>query len=219
MAPKRSKETATNESPSKKAKGNSSKAGGGPDRKMILLGKMLEYHMEGNNCITYERLRVDLGIGHRVKSWVGAWKVLREEEYIQPSNQGDKGFQMTQKGLDHAATDEYREHLKESSFVPKTNEEKQEKIKKRLKWQRFGCEIFDLLLQHASLTSMELAAILGVKRGTHKFSYAVKELKDRSLVEVDPSGSTKKKLRLSDACFLKPDDRPEPCNTDPADLA
>ena len=212
MTKKRSNKNheATPESPTKKVKGGI-KPAVGPDRQLLLLGKMLEYHMEGNNCISYERLRVDLSIGHRVKSWVGAWKALKEGDLIKPSDgQGDKGFQLTQQGLDRAETDEYREYLKDSKFVPKTNEEKQEKIKKRLKWQRLGTKIFDLLLTNAPLTAVELAAIVGVKRGTHGFSYAIKELKDRALVELDPTEISKtKKLRLTDACFLRPEDRPE----------
>lgn len=211
MAKKRSNKNqeATPESPTKKVKG-SDKPGTGPDRQLLLLGKMMEYHMEGNNCISYERLRVDLGIGHRVKSWVGAWKALGEEDFIKPSDQGEKGFQLTQQGLDRAETDEYREYLKDSKFVPKTNEEKQEKIKKRLKWQRLGTKVFDLLLTKAPLTAVELAAIVGVKRGTHGFSYAIKELKDKAYVEIDPTEKAKtKKLRLTDACFLRPEDRPE----------
>lgn len=189
------------------------------DREKALLARMLDYHMKGNDDIIYEKLRVELGIGLRVKSWTSAWKALETEGFIESASA--KGFRMTQKGLDHAATDEYKEFLKDSQFVPQTNEEKQDRIKKRLQWRR-GSQIFDLLLKHGSLTGVEIAALLGIKRGSHPFSYALKELKDKSHVELDPDakGGRGKKLRLADTVFLNPDeDRPEPIVMDPEVLA
>ena len=184
----------------------------GQDRKMTILGKMLEYHMIGNDCVTYELLRIDLNIGKRAKSWGLGWKALREEGLVEAcSNAEYKGYQMTQRGKEQAATDEYREYLKESSYVPMSNKEKHERIKKRLMWQIYGRRIFDLLLKHGALTIEELAAIVGVKRGAHKFSFAVKELKDKFYIEniTNFPNDHCEKIHLSDACFLKPEDRPE----------
>lgn len=184
----------------------------GPDRKMALLGKMMEYRMMGNDCVTYELLRFDLDIKKRAKSWGIGWKALREENFIEASGNGEyKGYAMTQKGKDQVVTDEHREYLKESSYVPMSNKEKHERIKKRLVWQLFGRQIFDLLLKHGTLTIEELAATIGVKRGAHKFSFAVKELKDKFHVETVSAFPKDHcdKLHLSDACFLKPEDRPE----------
>jgi len=212
---------------SKKVKGGDTKSLGDPARQEILLGMMLEYHMDGNDCITYEMLRIDLGIGHRVKSWLGTWKALRESgifiEASTTSNKADNylkgGYQLTQQGRDFAATDDYREYLKDSSFVPFSNANKHERIKKRLKWQRIGIQLFDLLLKHGPLTAAELAALIGVKRGSPHFCFAVCELKNKSIVESERSTDTSKALRLSDECFLKSADRPETVPVDAAELS
>lgn len=184
---------------------------GGTDRKMALLRKVLEHHMIGNDFVHYEVLLFDLGITKRTKKSCGEdWKALCDEHFIEASdNKDSKGYQITQKGKDYAATDEYREFLKESSYIPMTNEEKHERIKKRLVWQVFGCQIFDLLLKYGELTIEEVAAIIGVKRGMHKFSFAAKELQDKFYVETATSTNHSKKVRLSNACFLKPEDRPK----------
>jgi len=190
-----------------------------PEKEMAFLGKMLEYHMEGNDAISYERLRLDFDIGHRVKSQLAAHKALITDGYIEPSVSGGKSdYRITQKGRDLAATDEYKEFLKDSQFVPTTNEEKHDKIKKRLKYKKRGPHIFDLLMQYGSLTAVELAALLCTQRGTHQFSYAVKELRDKKYAEADPAVG-KGKLRLADLVFLKPEDRPEPEVIDPGLLA
>ena len=168
--------------------------------------------MAGTTSVAYERLRVELGIGLRVKSQVAAWKALQDDGYIEPAN--GKDFQLTQKGLDFAATPEYTAYIKDLNIVSLTNEDHQARIKKHLceKHRKRGVEIFDHLAKHGSLTANELAALVGTKRGTHKFSYALKELKDKGYVEIDSAPTRKVKgklLRLSDRAFLKPEDRVE----------
>lgn len=187
-----------------------------PEKANIFLAKMMEHHMRGATC-GYEKLRVELGIGLRVKSQVAAWKLLREEGFIEEAE--GKDFRLTQKGLDHAATPEYKEYITELNVVSLTNEEHQARIKKLLdaKYKPRTIEIFELLDKYGSLTAIELAALIGCKRGTHKFSYGLKELKDKKYVESDPSGG--KRLRLADTAFLTPEDRKKPEAIDPAELA
>jgi len=189
-----------------------------PEKANIFLAKMLEHHKRGMTS-GYEKLRVELGIGQRVKSQQAAWKLLREEAFIEEAE--GKDFRLTQKGLDHAATPEYKEYIKELNIVSLTNEDHQARIRNKLldaKYKAKTIQIFDLLDKYGSLTAIELAALIGCKRGTHKFSYGLKELKEKNYVEVDPSGGGKK-LRLADTAFLTPEDRKKPEAIDPAELA
>lgn len=95
------------------------------------------------------------------------------------------------------------------TFVAATNEEHQARIKKRLnpKWK--GGQIFDLLLEHGSLTRGELCKIIGIVSGAHSFSYGLKELKDKNFVK----GKGHERLALTDEAFL-PGEKPETTEPD-----
>lgn len=204
-------------SPLKKQKGGGFDVPEGidlPEKESRLLAKMMEHHMHQPNFgVKYDTIRGELGIGLRVKSEVAAWKNLREQGLIK---EGDikQEFVMTEKGLEYGATPEYKEYIKDMNIISLTNEDHQTKIKKHLnpKYKERGGQIFDLLVKYGSLTAIELAAFLKTKRGSHNFSYGLKELKDKNYVELDPSPARKvkgKMLRLSDRAFLKPEDRPK----------
>lgn len=176
-----------------------------------LLGFFLQYHMEERTEITFEIAAVDLDCHKSNNRWRAVWKSLKEQELIEAVTSG-KGFHITQKGIDSAATDEYKEFVKDMNFVAATNQEHQERLKKRFKRKKASL-LFDLLLKYGSLTRYELAGLAGEKDRSHNFSYSLQELrKQKKLVEVDPNskGSKGKKLRLSDKAFLTPGDRPEP---------
>ena len=189
---------------------NGSNNGGGGDKsESTILAIMMQYHIDDKNDVQFEDVAAEIGCHERNKGWRELWTSVKKKGYVEASTTCNKGFQLTQKGIDLAATDEYKEML---SFKPKTNEEHQERIKKRLKKSK-SVEIFDLLQKHGSLTRYELAGIMGQKDRGHAFSYSLQELKKtKGLVEEDPSTAGKskggKKLRLSDKAYLKPEYRP-----------
>ena len=176
-----------------------------------ILAIMMQFHIYEKHDATFEDVAVEIGCHERNNAWRALWTSVKKKGYIEASSTGNKGFQLTQKGIDRAATGEY----KQLSIKPKTNEEYQDRIKKRFK-QSKCLEIFDLLNKHGSLTRFELAGLIGQKDRSHAFSYSLQELKkDKKLVEEDPSspavtGKGGKKLRLADKAYLKPEFRPIP---------
>ena len=176
-----------------------------------ILAIMMQFYIDEKHDVSFEDVAVEIGCHERNNAWRALWTSVKKKGYIEASSEGNKGFQLTQKGIDLAATDEY----KQLSIKPKTNEEYQDRIKKRFK-QSKCLEIFDLLDKHGSLTRFELAGLIGQKDRSHAFSYSLQELKkDKKLVEEDPSSSTVtgkggKKLRLADKAYLKPEFRPKP---------
>jgi len=208
--PKRanSPESSESGSPTKKKKETANADLG--EKENTFLAKMMEHRMGGREAVTYEQLRVELGIGNRTASQLKAWKTLQNEGYIEAAT-GKNEFKLTEKGVDYASTPEYKEMIKELNIVSATNEDHQEKIKKYLtKFPKRGGEIIDLLIKHGSLTALELAALMKLKRNSHSFSDALKELKEKGYVEVDTAPARKvkgKMIRLADKAFLSPADR------------
>lgn len=193
-----------------------------PDREIAFLTKMMEHHMAGRDGVGYETLRLELNIGQRVKSQLAAWKNLIDSGYIEVNS--GREYKLSQKGLDLAATPEYKEYIKDLNIVSATNDDHQARIKKHLnpKHKKRATQIFDFLVQYGSLTALELAALVGTKRGSHAFSYGLKELKEKGYIEIESNPIRKtrgKMLRLSDKAFLKPEDRPQPESVDSVELA
>ena len=184
-----------------------------------ILGVMMQYLMRGTETVTLTKISNDLDFHIRSKSWVAAWKsLIHDLTLVEPATSGasmaNGDHRLTEKGKKHASTPEYEQYVKDMNFVPATNEDHQERIKKRL-MNDYGRKVFDLLLKHGSLDRQVMAGICNTKSGSHKYSYAVKELKDKGLVDVDPTAKGKHKmLRLTDKAFLNPDDRPEPLELD-----
>ena len=95
---------------------------------------------------------------------------MEEKGFIEPVEGSNSRFtsdhQLTQAGKDYASTPEYEEYLREMNFQPSTNEEHQERIKKRL-LNKTAVQIFDLLMKYGSLTRKELATIVGMNDRSH----------------------------------------------------
>lgn len=193
---------------------------GGEEREKLLLGGMLKQIMRGKEAVSFIQLAKDLNFMNRTSSWRNSWKILMNEKNFVEIAEGVSAFtggcRLTQSGKDHAATPEFLEYIKELNFVPQTNEEHQARIKKRLINDR-SVQIFDLLLTHGSLSRKELSTILRCNDRQHKFSYGLKDLKSKALVEADGSAD-KKKFRLADSAFLSPEDRPVAVDVDPGVL-
>lgn len=179
---------------------------GTDEREDKLLGAMLGHEMHGKATVSFMQLAKDLKFMERTTTWRNSWKALmNDKKYIEVVD-GKSVFtsecRMTQAGKDHASTPEYEDFLKELNFIPQTNEDHHDHIKKRLKNAK-GVAIFDLLLAHGSLSRKELSTILQCNDRQHLFSNGLKDLKAMGYVEKD------KKFRLSDKAFLDPHDRPE----------
>ena len=186
-----------------------------------ILGVMMQYLMRGTETVSLEKISKDLDFHIRSKSWVASWKSLvNDHNFVEPATSGAAmatgQHRLTEKGKEHASTPEYEQYVKDMNFVPATNEDHQKRITDRL-MNDHGRSIFDLLLKHGSLDRHVMAAILKTRSGSHKFSYALKELKDKNFVDVDQNAASSKckKLRLTDKSFLNPEtDRPEPIEVD-----
>ena len=172
-----------------------------------MLGAMLTYHMNEDGPINFAKFANDLGIHKGNKAFGTAWKYAKENGTIE---EREKGFVISEKGIAQASTPEYREFLKDKNFVPQNNDEHQERIKKRL--NETGIKIFDLLQKHGPLSRFALAGMFRSKPGSKTFFYAEQTLRKKGYIEQDPQD--KKKKRLSDKAFRKPEDRPIPVELD-----
>mmetsp|Transcript_14135 Transcript_14135/g.30819 ORF Transcript_14135/g.30819 Transcript_14135/m.30819 type:complete len:257 (-) Transcript_14135:14-784(-) len=183
------------------------------EREDKLLGAMLAYEMRNKPTVSFRQLSKDLNFMERTKTWRDAWEALMQEKnFIEIAKSGGSMYtgpcQLTAKGKEYAATPEYLEYQKELNFVPQDNEAHQASLKKRFT-NNHARSIFDLLLKHGSLSRKELATLLRCNDRSHGFSYGLKDLKGREIVEADESSSMKGALRLSDKAFMDPSDRPE----------
>ncbi|OEU05729.1 hypothetical protein FRACYDRAFT_258505 [Fragilariopsis cylindrus CCMP1102] len=170
-----------------------------------ILAVMMGFHMDGNHKVTLKDVATELGKQERTKSFRERWSILKNEKgYIGTSKISGAGFfELTPEGIEHAQTDEYKEMMKEMNIKSKTNSEHQERIKKRFKKTKSEL-IFDFLNEYGSLSSDDLAALVGQNKRSHSYHYSLKELREKGYAEEDPSHDGKgKKLRLTDNSFLK----------------
>jgi len=168
-----------------------------------LLSMMMVYHMRGTKAVTYARLLQDLGYRPNNSAVDKAWKDVREMSFVEEAEAKEASgkkclFQLTKKGIDEVAPEEYKSDL---ANPPKTTEELHERIKARA-MNDSGRKIFELLLKKGPLTGKQLADMLKTREGSHPFFYAFKEHKDKGYVEVDKEATErsvgrKKKYRLS----------------------
>ncbi len=180
-----------------------------------ILKVMLMYHEDGRSNTKVEDVARDLEAHPRSKAFRSRWSFLMNTKHlIGKSNSGD-GLELTKKGLDEAATPEYKARIKELSIIPKTNKEHQERIKKYLKKTK-SAEIFDFLNTFGSLTKHELAALVGQNPRSHGFFYSFNELRDKRYLEPElgHTGRGKTKYRLADKAFKSHDDRPKEADID-----
>ena len=157
------------------------------ERESKLLGNMMNHLMSGpTEGVSFRQSSKDMDFMERTKTWRDSWCKILTDGYIEACSDGASTYtsdhKLTQKGKDYASTPEYQEYLKDMAFTPATNEEHQNRIKKRLKEQRWGPTIFDLLLEHGKLTRKELAGIIGTVDRSHRFSYGLQELVKKDLV-------------------------------------
>ncbi|CAB9524104.1 expressed unknown protein [Seminavis robusta] len=208
---KRKNESVTDENPNPKEKKSSNE-----EKEKALLGNLLRHFMKGNESVSFKECSEDLGFMERTKTWQAAWRSLAQQRHIEApeANPIYGAHKLTDQGKEFGATDEYKEFLEDQRYQPKTNEEHQTRLKKRLDKKSYGENLFDLLLEHGSLSRKEMSGIVGVVSGSHKFSYGFKDLKDLGFMEIDPAD--KKKWRLTEMVFLNPEDRPE--QSDPKEI-
>lgn len=186
------------------------------EREDKLLGGMLCYIMRGKEGVSFTQLSKDLEFMDRTTTWRNSWKsLLHDKKFIVPLDAKASVFtsehKLTQAGKDHASTPEYEEYLKELNFVPQTNEEHQERIKKRLLNNK-ARSIFGLLMKYGHLSRKHLSELLKCNDRQHEFSYGLKDLREKNLVCKDGA-----KFSLEDSAFLDPStDRPKPHDLDEA---
>ena len=168
-----------------------------------LLSAMIVHHMMGTKTLPFEKLISDLGYKPKNKNLEQAWKNLRTQKLVEEGtgcNQKKRVFTLTQKGIDKIAPQDYKDEL---ANPPKTTAELHERIKNNAV-NNYGVKIFDLLLEarkkKESMRSQELASECGCNPNSHGFFYALKQLKGGGYVVPDPK--EKRKLVLSDTCFL-----------------
>ena len=170
-----------------------------------ILAVMMGFHMDGNPKVTLKDVATKLGKHERNKAFRERWSILKNEKgYIGTSKISGTGFiELTPEGIEHAQTDEYKEMMKEMNIKSKTNSEHQERIKKRFKKPKSEL-IFNFLNEYDSLSSDDLAALVGQNKRSHAHHYSLKELREKGYAEEDPNHDGKgKKFRLTDNAFLK----------------
>jgi hypothetical protein len=173
-----------------------------------ILAVMMGFHMDGNHKVTLKDVATELGKQERTKSFRERWSFIKKNTgYIGTSKISGNGFfELTKEGIEHAQTDEYKEMMKEMNIKSKTNSDHQERIKKRFKNPKSPKSgvIFDFLNEYGSLSSDDLAALVGQNKRSHSYHYSLKELRDKGYAEEDPDYDGKgKKFRLTDNAFLK----------------
>jgi len=170
-----------------------------------LLSVMIVHHMAGTKSLAFEKLVSSLGYKPKNKTLEQAWKDVRLQKLVEEAAGGKKkAYQLTQKGIDKIASEDYKHEL---ANPPKTTSELHERIKTNTV-NKYGTEIFELLLgarnkgdaQSDSMSTQELATECGVNKDTHGFFYGLKQLKDNGYVVPNPK--EKLKLLLSEKCFL-----------------
>ncbi|KAL3923265.1 MAG: hypothetical protein SGILL_001751 [Bacillariaceae sp.] len=181
-----------------------------------ILSVMMKNLIRGTETTTFTKISTTMGFHIRSKGFVAAWKkLIHELKYVEPATPGAAQttgeHQLTEAGIEYASTDEYKEMVKDLNYVASTNDDHQERLKKRM-LNKYARGIFDLLLKHGTLDRKEMAGMMKTKDGSHGFSYGLKKLKDDGIVIVFAGEGQKfkrKKLRLADKAFLEPSDRPE----------
>jgi DNA-binding PadR family transcriptional regulator len=211
VAPKKAKEPRTTEEPAetKAAAPRPSKEAkkildGGGTKEDALLSLVMVHHIRGTTAVTFEKLYTELGYRPKNKAMEAAWKEVKEAGFVEEATTKGKKkhYQLTQKGIDHAATDE---HKLELANPPKTQDELHARIKEKAV-NKHGVKIFELLLTEGSMSGTELAAKLGVDKDGHGFFYGFQQLKKMGYAEPDPETKGRdKKFRLSSKCFIVDD--------------
>ncbi len=173
------------------------------DRREKLLNAVMCHRIKGNTSVTFTQIAMDLGFDERLTKWRKSWcALILDDGFIAPV----EGSPPSMYTADHQLTEKGKNH------GPQSNQEHQERIKKRLLNDK-AIQIFDWLLMYGSLGRNELALLLQCASGQHNFSYGLKDLRDRRFVDKNDRG----KFYLTDKAFLDPTkDRPVPMELDPS---
>lgn len=182
-------------SKAKKKSGTVSKTKGSDGKspkEKILYALLQRYKFGTDMTINDEKLSKLCDTHIRTHSYVDAKKALIQEGSIEKV---DGGFVLTEKGAEEAG------FVKEDLSKFRTDEEYHKYLKSTFtaKWK--GVKIFDLLKEHGALSRQDLCGKIGVKSGTHSFSYGLKELKDYGYVGL-VTGS-KRMLELTSKTSLR----------------
>ena len=180
-----------------------------------ILKAMLMYHEDGRSNIKVEDVARDLEAHPRSKAFRSRWSFLMNTKHLIGKSKSGDGLELTKKGLDEAATPEYKARMKELTIVPKTNKDHQERIKKYLKKPK-SAEIFNFLNTFGPLSKDELAALVGQNPRSHGFFYSFNELRDKGYLEPELGLTSrgKTKYRLTKNAFKSQDDRPKEADID-----
>lgn len=209
-------------------KGNRGKSKGKPGGNSgsigdTILATMMAVQLKRNeSSLSFVSLMKARKMNDRNTGWRNEWRTLILGGYIQPvtspqsSKAGGNGIftaahELTEKGEEKAGSPEQKEIKRLMETTVNTTAQEHERIRKLCMNNR-TVQIFDLLLNHGSLTRKELAATIGISDRGGPFSYGLRQLKRLGYVVVDEKASErgKKMLKLSNRAFLNPNDRPEP---------
>jgi len=175
------------------------------DQERLILDTLAKFHQCGKQTVTWKQISKDCGYSYKTNSWCAAWKSVQEKGYVQLER--GQGGRLTEEGMEVIGYVKL-EFKADPSW---SNEAYHEKIKSKLKVK--GPEVFDLFLQHAPATGKEIAAMMGTKEGSHRFFYALQEIRNYGLIAQCPCPGLKGKYwMLSDEAFVvKPESY---CNAD-----
>jgi DNA-binding PadR family transcriptional regulator len=165
-----------------------------------LLHIMVNHHMVGTTYLTFEQIFKDLGFKPKNKAIEQAWKEVRAKQLVEEANVSDgakKYFQLTPEGIDLVASEDYKHQL---ANPPRTTEELHEQIKKSA--NKYGVQIFDLLLKNGSMSTDELADKCGVSKKGHNFVHGFKQHKTFGYVIKDPNSKRASWILSPDKAFI-----------------
>jgi hypothetical protein len=199
-----------------------------------LLSTMVAVQVRRNeSCISFVSLMKARKMNNRNTPWRNEWRNLIEEGYIKPvtskpSSESSEGggngmftgnYELTDKGEDQAGSPEQKTIKRLMETTVNTTAEEHARIRKLCMNNR-TVELFDLLLNHGSLTRKELAATIGINDRGGPFSYGLRHITRLEYIVVDEKNAQRGKhlLMVSDKAFMNPKDRQEPIPIDPETL-
>lgn len=143
--------------------------------------KMLNGLLQSFKCgqaFDNEKLAKLCGCHVRTKSYVAMKKTLETEGIME---KGGAGFFLTDFGAEQAG------FVKQDLSKFTTDSEYHNFIKTTFTQKLKSAEIFDLLVEKGPTSRKDLCGALGIKSGSHSFSYGLKELKDLGYVSKNKS--------------------------------
>lgn len=149
-----------------------------------LLYTMVSFLATGSGTVPYKKVCKDLGYMQEPDNDINeAWEELQSKGFIK--NVDENGYQLTQKGIDHAAPEVYKWHLSNKADCT-------EELHERIKFfavNEVAIKAFELLSQkdNTSMTTEQLAEQLGTTSTNKKFFYGWKQHRDNGYVVKDPN--------------------------------